>query len=100
MSLSATTLTDREAQGIDERRPKAQRLRARGENPYPHGYPDRTMIAALQAAHDPRALGPGERRQLRHRIAGRVVAKRGHGRTQFIDVRDVSGGIRSEGHTS
>jgi len=86
--------TQREALAIDERRAKADRLRARGENPYPHEYPDRTMIAVLQAAHDPHALGAGERPELRHRIAGRVVAKRGHGKTQFVDVRDVSGWIQ------
>jgi lysyl-tRNA synthetase, class II len=93
-SLSATTTTDREAQAIEERRAKADRLRARGENPFPHDYPDRTLIAALQQEHDPRALGPGEHPQLRHRIAGRVVAKRGHGRTLFLDLRDVSGWLQ------
>jgi lysyl-tRNA synthetase class 2 len=92
--VSTTVLTDREAQAMDERRAKADRLRARGENPFPHDYPDRTMIAALQAEHDPRTLGPGERPELRHRIAGRVVAKRGHGKTQFLDIRDVSGWIQ------
>ena len=92
--MSTTILSDREAQAIDERRAKADRLRARGENPFPHDYPDRTLIAALQAAHDPRTLGPGERPELRYRIAGRVVAKRGHGKTQFLDIRDVSGLIQ------
>jgi lysyl-tRNA synthetase class 2 len=92
--LSASTITDREALAIDERRAKADRLRARGENPYPHDYPDRTLIAVLEQAHDPRALGPGEHPELRHRIAGRVVAKRGHGKTLFLDVRDVSGWLQ------
>jgi lysyl-tRNA synthetase class 2 len=92
--LSAPTVTDREAQAIEERRAKADRVRARGENPYPHDYPDRTLIATLQAEHDPRALGPGEHPQLRHRIAGRVVAKRGHGKTLFLDLRDVSGWLQ------
>ncbi len=94
MSLSAITTTDREAQAIEERRAKADRLRAQGENPYPHDYPDRTLIAALQAEHNPRALGPGGHPELRYRIAGRVVAKRGHGKTLFLDLRDVSGLIQ------
>jgi len=86
--------TQREALAIDERRAKAARLRARGEDPYPHDYPGRTLIGEIHAAHDPRALGSGERRELRYRIAGRVVARRGHGRTLFLDVRDVSGWIQ------
>lgn len=92
--MSPSTTSDREALAIDERRAKADRLRARGENPYPHDYPDRTLIAALAEAHDPRALGPGEHPELRYRIAGRVVAKRGHGKTLFLDVRDVSGWLQ------
>jgi lysyl-tRNA synthetase, class II len=93
--LSATTLTDRESLAIDERRAKADRLRARGENPYPHDYPDRVMIAAVHEQHDLRALGSGGRPELRHRIAGRVIAKRGHGKTLFVDIRDVSGSIQA-----
>jgi lysyl-tRNA synthetase, class II len=86
--------TSREALAMDERRAKVATLRARGEDPYPHDYPDRTLIAAIHAAHDPRALGPGERPELRHRIAGRVVAHRGHGKTLFVDIRDVGGWIQ------
>ncbi len=86
--------TEREALAIDERRAKAAALRERGEDPYPHDYPGRTLIAAVQAARDPRALGAGERPDLRHRIAGRVVARRGHGKTLFMDLRDVSSTIQ------
>jgi lysyl-tRNA synthetase, class II len=86
--------TNREALAIAERRAKVERLRRRGENPYPHDYPDRTMIAAVHAAHDPSALQAGEHPRWRYRIAGRVVAHRGHGRTAFVDVRDASGWIQ------
>jgi lysyl-tRNA synthetase class 2 len=86
--------TNRETLAIGERRAKVDRLRARGQNPYPHDYPDRTMIAAIHAAHDPEALGAGEHPQWRYRIAGRMVARRGHGRTMFVDVRDVGGWIQ------
>src|ERR1700689_5500356 len=86
--------TEREALAIDERRAKAAVLRERGEDPYPHDYPGRTLVADLQAAQDPRALGPGERPDLGYRIAGRAIARRGHGKTLFMDLRDVSGTIQ------
>ncbi len=86
--------TNREALVIGERRAKVERLRARGREPYPHDYPDRTMSAAIHAAHDPQVLGAGEHAALRYRIAGRIVARRGHGRTLFVDVRDGSGWIQ------
>jgi lysyl-tRNA synthetase class 2 len=102
-AVSATTITgdeqlpppsSREALAIDERRAKVTALRERGEDPYPHDYPDRTLIGEVHAACDPRRLGSGEQPELSYRIAGRVVAKRGHGRTLFVDVRDVSGLIQ------
>lgn len=86
--------TEREALAIDERRAKAAALRARGEDPYPHDFAGRTLIADLQAEQDPRTLGAGERPELRYRIAGRVVARRGHGKTLFMDLRDVSATIQ------
>lgn len=86
--------TDREERVIGERRAKVQRLRARGVEPYPHDFPDRTEIAAIHSAHDPAVLGAGEHAERSYRIAGRTVAHRGHGRTMFFDVRDGSGSIQ------
>ncbi len=78
------------------RREKLEQLRAEGIEPYPHeGFPDRDKIAAILAAHDPERLGEGEHPELAYRIAGRVVGRRGHGKTIFLDVRDLSGSIQA-----
>jgi lysyl-tRNA synthetase class 2 len=83
------------AADVDERRAKMERLRAEGIDPYPPtSLPDRTLIAELLAAHDPSALAAGEHPQLRYHIAGRLVSRRGHGKTAFLDVRDLSGSIQ------
>src|SRR5271166_1617670 len=80
---------------VDERRAKMERLRAEGIDPYPPvSLPDRTLIADVVAAHDPSELAPGEHPQLRYHIAGRLVSRRGHGKTAFLDVRDLSGSIQ------
>ena len=78
------------------RREKLERLRAEGVEPYPHeGFPDREKIATILALHDPERLGEGEHSQFMHRIAGRVVGRRGHGKTIFLDIRDLSGSIQA-----
>ncbi|HVY78263.1 MAG TPA: lysine--tRNA ligase [Solirubrobacterales bacterium] len=78
------------------RREKLDRLRAEGVEPFPHeGFPDRDKIAAILAAHDPEQLGEGEHAEFKYRIAGRVVGRRGHGKTIFLDVRDLSGSIQA-----
>jgi lysyl-tRNA synthetase class 2 len=80
---------------IDERRAKMERLRAEGIDPYPPvSLPDRALIADVLAAHDPSALDAGEHPQLRYHIAGRLTSRRGHGKTAFLDVRDLSGSIQ------
>src|SRR6202790_2322789 len=80
---------------IDERRAKMGRLRAEGIDPYPPvSLPDRTLIADVLAAHDASALEAGEHPQLRYHIAGRLISRRGHGKTAFLDVRDLSGSIQ------
>ena len=78
-----------------ERRAKAERLRAEGIDPFPRSFPDRTRIAAIHAAHDPEELGTGEHPKWSYRIAGRVTGQRGHGKTTFFDVRDLSGTIQA-----
>jgi lysyl-tRNA synthetase, class II len=80
---------------IDERRAKMERLRGEGIDPYPPvSLPDRALIKDVIAAHDPAALEPGAHPDLRHHIAGRVISRRGHGKTSFLDVRDLSGQIQ------
>src|SRR5271167_1211751 len=80
---------------IDERRAKMERLRAEGIEPYPHvRVPDRTMIADVHAAHDPSRLTQGEHPELPYHLAGRLISRRGHGKTSFLDLRDLSGSIQ------
>jgi lysyl-tRNA synthetase, class II len=75
-----------------EMRAKLERLRAAGIEPYPHAFPDRTEIAAIREHHD--GLEPGIETDERCRVAGRLVARRGHGKASFIDIRDGTGQIQ------
>lgn len=80
----------------DVRRRKLERLRAEGVEPFPReGFPDRSRIATILGAHDPAELGEGEHSAFGYRIAGRVVGQRGHGKTAFLDVRDLTGTIQA-----
>src|SRR3954463_15225069 len=79
----------------EQRRAKVERLRAEGVDPYPHAFPDRTHVEEIEAAHDPAELGEGEHEGFAYRVMGRVTGKRGHGKTAFLDVRDVSGTIQA-----
>jgi lysyl-tRNA synthetase class 2 len=84
------------AVGADERRAKLERLRAAGLDPYPYLKTDvpRTWIAEIQAAHDPAQLQPGEHPGHGYRVCGRLIARRGHAKTTFFDVRDQSGSMQ------
>jgi lysyl-tRNA synthetase class 2 len=82
---------------FDERRAKMERLRAEGIDPYPPVslWDRRTMIRDVLAAHDPAALEAGEHPELSYQIAGRLISRRVHGKTAFLDVRDLSGQIQA-----
>lgn len=81
---------------FDERRAKMERLREQGIDPYPPVtlWSTRTRIAEILAAHDPAGLEHGEHPELAYVIAGRLISRRGHGRTAFLDLRDLSGSIQ------
>jgi lysyl-tRNA synthetase class 2 len=85
-----------EAVGADERRAKMARLRADGLDPYPYLKTDvpRAWITDVQAAHEPASMKAGEHPGLSHRICGRLIARRGHAKTTFFDVRDQSGSMQ------
>jgi lysyl-tRNA synthetase class 2 len=96
-ALSDVEAPPGDAVEIDERRAKMERLRAEGTDPYPHVtlWTTRTRIADVLAGHDPTALEAGAHPDLRYEIAGRIVARRGHGKTAFLDIRDLSGSIQA-----
>jgi lysyl-tRNA synthetase class 2 len=81
---------------IDERRKKMERLRSEGVDPYPAVtlWGRRTRIVEILGAHDPSALEHGAHPELRYLVAGRLISRRGHGKTAFLDLRDLSGSIQ------
>ncbi|MBA3327276.1 MAG: lysine--tRNA ligase, partial [Solirubrobacterales bacterium] len=60
------------------RRAKLDRLRADGIDPFPHAFAGVEPVAAVRAAHED--LADGEQTQARHRVAGRLAARRGQGK--------------------
>ncbi len=54
-------------------------------------------IAAVHAAHD--GLAAGEESEDAYRVAGRIAARRGHGKAAFIDLVDGSGKIQLHSRT-
>ena len=81
-----------EPEVLADRRAKLERLRGQGVEPFPHGFPDRTEIAAVRERHD--GIEAGAETDDRVRVAGRLTARRGHGKASFLDVRDGSGQIQ------
>jgi lysyl-tRNA synthetase class 2 len=77
---------------LAERRAKLERLREEGIEPYPHGFADRTEIAAVRESHE--EIEPGDETSDRYRVAGRLTAKREHGKSAFLDLRDGTGQIQ------
>jgi lysyl-tRNA synthetase class 2 len=77
---------------LAERREKLDRLRGSGVDPFPHSFSPREEIAAVIGAHE--GLDAGTETDSVHRIAGRIVGRRGHGKAAFLDLRDASGQIQ------
>ena len=76
----------------DDRREKLAKLRADGIEPFPHEFPRVVPIARIHEAHDD--LADGEETDFAYRVAGRIHARRGHGKAAFIDLDDRSGRIQ------
>ena len=77
---------------LRDRREKLERLREAGVEPFPHEFGEREEIGEVRAAHE--GLAAGAETDSRHRVAGRIVARRGHGKAAFLDLRDGSGEIQ------
>src|SRR5215208_1089194 len=81
-----------QAPAIAERRERRARLRDSGVEPSPHSFEGRRDIASVRAAHE--GLAAAEETEDRYRVAGRIAARRGHGKAAFLDLVDGSGPIQ------
>src|SRR3954471_6319303 len=77
---------------LAQRRAKLDRLRALGVDTFPHAFEGVEAIADLRAAHE--GLEAGSETESRHRLAGRLHARRGQGGMAFLDLDDRSGRIQ------
>src|SRR5271168_2509940 len=77
---------------IAERRAKARRLRESDGSAFPHAFAGAESIAAIVAAYE--HLQAGEETDERHRVAGRIAARRGAGKAAFLDLVDRTGKIQ------
>jgi lysyl-tRNA synthetase, class II len=75
-----------------ERRQKLDGLRAAGVDPFPPNYPGSTPTAEVLERYE--RLEPGEETEDLQRLAGRLSARRGHGKAAFLDLVDRTGRIQ------
>jgi lysyl-tRNA synthetase class 2 len=83
---------DDEDRVLAERRQKLDRLRDAGVEPFALGFRDSAAIADVLSRYE--KLEPGEEAQDSFRLAGRISARRGHGKAAFLDLVDRSGRIQ------
>ncbi len=74
---------------IAERRAKLARLRGTDPGAFPHSYPGVEPVSGVLSAYE--HLEAGEETDERHRVAGRIAARRGSGKAAFLDLVDRTG---------
>jgi lysyl-tRNA synthetase class 2 len=77
---------------LAERRRKLESLRAAGIDPYPESFHDHTPVELILERHGD--LREGEEATETYRAAGRLSARRGHGKAAFLDLEDRTGKIQ------
>jgi lysyl-tRNA synthetase class 2 len=76
----------------EDRRAKLDELRAAGIDPFPHQFRDRIAVGTVLERNA--GLKDGEETNDTVRLAGRLTARRGHGKAAFLDLTDRSGRIQ------
>jgi lysyl-tRNA synthetase, class II len=78
---------------IARRRAKLAALRRQG-NPFPNDFRRNVMAGELHAEYDGKDAPTLEATPVRVKVAGRLMTRRGHGKTSFCHVQDMSGQIQ------
>ena len=77
---------------LAERRRKLESLRAAGIDPYPESFHEHRPVEMILQRHA--ALSAGEEARESYRVAGRLSARRGHGKAAFLDLEDRTAKIQ------
>src|SRR5271165_4051785 len=77
---------------IAERRAKGEHLRSADPDSFPYAFPGTEPIERILVAYA--HLADGEETDERHRVAGRIAARRGAGKAAFLDLVDRTGKIQ------
>ncbi|HEY1834240.1 MAG TPA: lysine--tRNA ligase [Solirubrobacteraceae bacterium] len=77
---------------ISERRAKAARIRAEDASAFPYSFAGVEPIASVLSGYE--RLEAGEETDEKHRVAGRIGARRGAGKAAFFDLVDRSGKLQ------
>jgi lysyl-tRNA synthetase class 2 len=77
---------------IAERRAKARRLKETDPDAFPYAFPGAEPIESILAAYQ--QLAAGEETEDKHRVAGRIAARRGSGKAAFLDLVDRTGKVQ------
>ncbi len=77
---------------IAERRAKAERLRASDPGAFPYSFKEAEPIERVLSAYA--HLESGQETDERHRVAGRIAARREAGRMAFLDLVDRTGKLQ------
>jgi lysyl-tRNA synthetase, class II len=75
-----------------ERRAKGERLKQADPKSFPYSYEGVEPVADIVSAYE--HLEPGDETEDRHRVAGRLLARRGSGGAAFLDVVDRTGKLQ------
>jgi lysyl-tRNA synthetase class 2 len=75
-----------------ERRAKGERLKQADPKSFPYSYEGVEPVADVVSAYE--HLAPGDETEERHRVAGRLAARRGSGGAAFLDVIDRTGKLQ------
>ena len=82
----------REEEIRKEREKKLKELIAKGIDPYAHSFNVKDKTAELQKKYE--KLKPGEKKEEKARVAGRIISIREHGKIAFATLQDSTGKIQ------
>jgi len=89
-------MAERPMSEAEERRQKLDRLIDSGQSPYRNRFPNPEPVAPLLERYE--QFESGDSSDVEHRVAGRILIKRGHGKATFLVLKDATGRMQLYGN--